>query len=73
MVTLAWTTLSMTETGRVDFSHFYNNRKVLVTGATGFIGTPLCSRLVENGAKFTRFLVRAKIQIRGTYIGLRQI
>ena len=40
----------MTETGRVDFSHFYNNRKVLVTGATGFIGTPLCSRLVENGA-----------------------
>jgi nucleoside-diphosphate-sugar epimerase len=40
----------MTETGRVDFSAFYNNRKVLVTGATGFIGTPLCSRLVENGA-----------------------
>ena len=40
----------MTETGHVDFSHFYNNRTVLVTGATGFIGTPLCRRLVENGA-----------------------
>jgi UDP-glucose 4-epimerase len=41
----------MTETSRVDFSHSYENRKVLVTGATGFIGTPLCSRLVENGAE----------------------
>jgi nucleoside-diphosphate-sugar epimerase len=41
----------MTETGHVDFSHFYEGRKVLVTGATGFIGTPLCSRLVENGAE----------------------
>ena len=40
----------MIETAPVNFSQFYNNRKVLVTGATGFIGTPLCSRLLENGA-----------------------
>ena len=29
----------------------YVNRKVLLTGATGFIGAPLCRRLIEHGAE----------------------
>jgi nucleoside-diphosphate-sugar epimerase len=41
----------MIETSPIGFSHFYHNQRVLVTGATGFIGTPLCSRLLENGAE----------------------
>ena len=41
----------MIESAPVGLSHFYNNQRVLVTGATGFIGTPLCSRLLENGAE----------------------
>ena len=30
---------------------FYNNKKVLVTGATGFKGSWLCSWLLKLGAK----------------------
>ena len=32
-------------------SNFYKNKKVLVTGATGFKGSWLCSWLLQMGAK----------------------
>jgi UDP-glucose 4-epimerase len=41
----------MINSGFPDFSRQYKNQKVLVTGATGFIGAPLCRRLIENGAR----------------------
>jgi len=42
----------------------WNSRKVLVTGAGGFIGSRLCERLVEEGASvraFVRYTSRAEI------------
>ena len=33
-----------------------NNKKVFVTGAGGFIGSHLCSKLVEKGAVVTAML-----------------
>jgi UDP-glucose 4-epimerase len=35
----------------VDYRDFYRNRKVLVTGGLGFIGSNLCRALVELGAQ----------------------
>ena len=35
----------------VEFKSFYNNKKVLITGHTGFKGSWLCSILLELGAK----------------------
>ncbi len=32
-------------------SHDFNGRTILVTGASGFIGTHLCSRLLKLGAE----------------------
>ena len=34
-----------------DLTNFYKNKKILVTGATGFKGTWLCSWLIKLGAK----------------------
>jgi len=36
--------------------HFWNNKKVLVTGADGFIGSHLTERLVEQGAQVRAFV-----------------
>ena len=30
---------------------YYKNKKILITGGAGFIGSHLTKRLVENGAK----------------------
>jgi len=38
-------------TSHGDCAAPYRNRKVLITGATGFIGAPLCRGLIENGAE----------------------
>ena len=34
-----------------NFSKFYKNKKILITGATGFKGAWLCSLLLKMGAK----------------------
>jgi dTDP-glucose 4,6-dehydratase len=39
-----------------NFKDFYNGKKVLVTGADGFIGSHLTERLVEYGAQVTVFI-----------------
>ena len=36
-----------------DILAFYNNKKVLVTGHTGFKGSWLCRILIKAGAKVT--------------------
>ena len=41
----------MTITSSDNLHSPYRHRKVLVTGASGFIGAPLCRRLIENGAE----------------------
>ena len=41
----------MAITSSKNFCSPYRDRKVLITGATGFIGAPLCRRLIENGAE----------------------
>jgi len=40
----------------VDFKEFYNGKKVLVTGADGFIGSHLTERLVNYGANVIIFV-----------------
>ena len=37
-----------------DFKQQFNNRKVLITGALGFIGSNLARRLVERGVRFVQ-------------------
>ena len=34
-----------------DINSFYKNKKILVTGATGFKGSWLCAWLINLGAK----------------------
>ena len=36
-----------------DYRDFYRNRKVLVTGGLGFIGSNLCRTLADLGAAVT--------------------
>lgn len=40
----------------MDFREFYNNKKILVTGADGFIGSHLTERLIDYGAKVIIFV-----------------
>ncbi|MGI6259072.1 MAG: SDR family NAD(P)-dependent oxidoreductase [Anaerolineaceae bacterium] len=48
---------------------YFQNKKVLVTGAAGFIGSRLVEKLVENGAAvraFTRYTSRAELGLLAT-------
>jgi UDP-glucose 4-epimerase len=38
-------------TGNTTMSGFYEGKSVLVTGAAGFVGSHLCDRLVQSGAR----------------------
>lgn len=39
----------------MDLSHFYKDKKVFITGHTGFKGTWLCTVLIQAGAKITGY------------------
>ncbi len=47
--------------GKVKDMNSLRGRSILVTGATGFIGTCLVERLLENGAKVSVFTRRKKV------------
>ena len=36
-----------------NLKKFYKNKKILITGATGFLGYHLCKSLIEKNIKFT--------------------
>ena len=42
----------------IDLSPAYKDRRILVTGGTGFLGKHLVSRLIELGANVTAFDVQ---------------
>ncbi|MBU1083741.1 MAG: NAD(P)-dependent oxidoreductase, partial [Candidatus Omnitrophica bacterium] len=51
---------------------FYNNKRVLVTGADGFMGSHLTEKLLAEGAKVSVF-VRGSSTIGTTQYALRNI
>jgi FlaA1/EpsC-like NDP-sugar epimerase len=52
--------------------HFYNNKKILVSGGTGLIGRPLVEKLISYGAQVSIVSLDEKPKIKGKILKLQK-